>query len=315
VSRALAGALGLCGALLAAPAPAGEPAPEAGPRVQLVAPGEPPLRLLRYQVPSGRRGRVNMSVGTTMSMTMDGRTLPGPPPFEVKGWFDYRVTSSSAGGDIRADYEFGPMEVVEKPGLAPEVVQAMKRALGGMAGTRGYSVIDSRGLVREADVHVPAGASPQLAQMIDGMRQSLRQMAAPFPEEAVGAGARWDITYRITQNGVTIDQVAHVELTALDGNQGRTKITVRQSAPAQPMSPPGLAAGVKMSLVSLNTLGGGRNRFDLTAPVAMSAEMDMAMKMATRVEGPDGKPQAMNMVMDVKMTMDGSGPSLAPVRE
>jgi hypothetical protein len=309
-----AGVLAISAALAAAPAPAAEPA-ESGPQVRLVSPGEPPLRPLRYQVPNGRRGRVTMTVSTTVSMTMDGQALPGPPPIEVKSWFDYRVTSAPPGGDIRAEYEFGPMDVVEKPGLAPEVVQAMRRAMAGMEGTRGYSVVDSRGRVREADVQVPAGASPQLAQMVDGMRQSLRQLSAPFPEEAVGRGARWETTFRITQNGLSIDQVANVELTAVEGNKGQMKVAIRQSAPAQPMAAPGLPAGVKMSLLSLVSTGGGENRFDVTSPVATSADMSLKMNMTNRIEGPDGKAQEMKMSMDMIMSMDGSGPSLAPARK
>lgn len=307
--------LGVVCALAAGPAPAAEPAGGDGPHVKLLSPGEPPLRPLRYQVANGRRGRVTMTVGTTMAMTMDGQALPAPPAIEVKSWFDYRVTSASPGGDIRAEYEFGPMEVVEKPGLAPEIVQAMRAALAGMTGTKGFSVIDSRGIVRDADITVPAGAAPQLRQMIDGMRQSLRQLSSPFPEEAVGRGARWDTSYRITQNGLSIDQVAHVELAALDGDKGRMNITLTQSAPAQTMSPPGLPPGVKMKLVSLASSGSGENRFDVTAPVSTSAQVTMKMNMANRIESPDGKAQEMKMSMEMSMTMDGSGPSLAPVQK
>jgi hypothetical protein len=256
-----------------------------------------------------------MTVGTIVSMTMDGQALPAPPAIEIKSWFDYRVTSAGPGADIRAEYEFGPMEVVEKPGLAPEIVQAMRTALAGMAGTKGFSVIDSRGVVRDADITMPANANPQLRQMLDGMRQSLRQLSSPFPEEAVGRGARWDTTFRITQNGLTLDQVVHVELAALDGNRGRMNLTLTQTAPAQTMSPPGLPAGVTMRLVSLASSGSGENHFDVTAPVPTSATMAMKMNMANRIESPGGKAQEMKMSMDMSMTMDGSGPSLAPAKK
>ena len=46
---------------------------------------------------------------------------------------------------------------------------------------------------READLKAPPGGSAQMQQSLENLRQSMRQMSAPLPEEPVGKGARWEM--------------------------------------------------------------------------------------------------------------------------
>jgi hypothetical protein len=303
----------LC-ALCLAPAPsrAADPDESPVPVVHLVAPGAPPLRPLRYQVQPGRRGRVNMTMGTKMSITLGEQALPTAPPMDIVMTFDYHVTSVAADGAMRTECEFGAMKVVEKPGLPPEMVRAVTASLEGLKGMKGYSVVDRRGVVREADVVVPATAPAAVRQMIDGLRQSMRQLSSPFPEEPVGRGARWDTTFKIVQNGLTMDQVAHVELAELSDDRGDLRFTLTQSAAPQRMHPPNTPAEVVIDLVSLASTGEGVTHFELATPVNTSGRVGIKMNMASRIQAPNDKPQEMKMAMEISMELSAAAPTLSP---
>jgi len=295
-------------ALLAALAPAAARAaeqPASEPVLRLLAPGRAPLKALRYRARPGQKAHVSMSISMAMTMSIGGQVLPTPPTPEMRCGLDMQVTDVTPQGDIHYAFQFGEFEVVAQPSVPPAVVEATRNAVAGVRGLRGRAVASSRGITREAEIKVPPDAPPQVRQMVDSLQQSMRQFSAPLPEEPVGAGARWDTTYHLTQNGITIDQTAHNELTSIDGDRGQLAVTLTQSAPPQRMATPNLPAGARADLVSLASSGEGTSTLDFTRLVPTSARVKLKMKMATRMQVGQEKPQEFDMTMDMSMSMTG----------
>ena len=283
---------------------ADQPAPADAPRVKLLAPGRAPLRTLRYTAKEGQKGQMTMSLNMSMEMSLGSQALPAQTIPEIRYGLGYQVTKVDPQGDIRYEFNLQDPEVVSGPGVAPMVLEALKGTMEKVRALHGHAVITSRGLVREADVATPEGADAQLTQMLDGMRQSLRQLAAPFPEEPVGVGGKWETTLRIDQNGITLDQVALSELTSLDGESGRLAITLTQKAAAQKVQTPNMPPGTHMNLSSLASTGSGETVFDLRQLMPVKAQIKLHSEMKAGLQmGKDEQP--MGMKMDMSMTMTG----------
>ncbi|HEX6739371.1 MAG TPA: hypothetical protein VF310_13925 [Vicinamibacteria bacterium] len=296
--------LGPAALLLAASAATAEPPGTAdGPRVKLLAPGKAPLRALRYSAKEGQAGAMTMSLIMSMEMSLASQALPAQNIPEVRYGLAYKVTKVEPQGDIRYEFELKDPQVVAGVGVAPMVLDTMKAAMDKMRGLRGHAVVTSRGLVREADVQEPEGADAQLRQMLDGMRQSMNQLAAPFPEEPVGVGARWETALRITQNSITLDQVTVSDLASLEGDSGKLQITLTQKADPQKVQPKNMPPGAYLNLASLDSTGSGETAFDLRQLVPVKAEIKMHSEMKAGLKlGPDEQPMGMKMDMTMSLT-------------
>lgn len=301
-SAALAALASAMLVLASGPARAAEE-PPAEPVLKLASPGRPPLKALRYRVQPGQRGAVTLSMTTAIAMSVGGQELPAAPAPETRCRFDYHVTGITPAGDIRYEFEIGGFEAVARPDVPAAVLEATRGALAAVKGLRGHIVVTTRGITREADIEMPSDAPPPLRAMADSLRQSARQFSAPLPEEAVGAGARWDTTYRMTMNGVTLEQTGRQELTEIDGDRGRLTIAITQTAPPQPIQDPSLPPGTRVNLVSMSSTGTAESVFELTRLTPVSANVKLKMRMKSRIEMPEQKPQDMDARADMSMSI------------
>ena len=292
-------------AVLAAPSGAADKPADDGPKVRLLAPGRPPLRALRYKAAPGLTGEMAFRMELSMEMSMGGgQALPATLMPLISYVMVYRVTSVDPAGDIRYEFSFKDGKAEPRPGTLPAVVDVMRDYMEKMSRMKGHVVQTSRGVVREADFVLPEDLDPQIRQFFEGMRQSLRQLSSPFPEEAVGLGAKWETTLRATQNGVTLDQATMNELTSLDGERGRLALTVTQNAEPQQMQPPNLPAGTRIDLGTFKSSGGGESTFDLGRLLPSSAELKLHTEMGATIQVANEK-QPMGMKMDMAMSMSG----------
>jgi hypothetical protein len=304
--RPAAGRLVLAGIPLFALAAGGaeQPIPADAPRVRLLSPGRAPQRALRYRAATGQKGQLKFSMTMAMEMSIGQQALPSQSMPEMRYGMEYTVTKVSPEGDIRYEFGFKDAEAVPGPGVAPAVLEAMRSYMGKMESMRGHVLVTSRGIIREADLVMPEGVDAQLRQIMDGMRQSLRQLGAPFPEEPVGVGAKWETITHATQNGITLDQTALNELTSLQGESGLLAVTIKQTAEPQQLQPPNLPAGTRVDLTSFSSTGGGQTAFDLGSLLPTRCEVKLHMEMGTTVQAGAEK-QPMTMKMDMAMTMMG----------
>lgn len=282
---------------------ADQPAAVSEPRVRLLAPGRAPLRPLRYKTSAGQKGQMTMSLTMAMEMSLGAQTLPATNLPEMRYAMDYQITSVSAAGDIRYEFSLKNPEVIAGPGVAAPVLEAMRSAIDKMKGLRGHAVVTSRGVTREADMVMPEGADAALRQLVDGMRQTFRQISAPFPEEPVGVGAKWETVQRLNQNGVSLDQTAVSELTSLEKDQGRIAVLVSAKAEPQQVQSPNLPPGARMDLASLDAKGDGETAFDLGKMVPSSARVKTHTEMkATILVGQEKQPMGMKIDMSMAIT-------------
>lgn len=279
--------------------PAASPKPKtskivggASTRVELIEPGAEPRVALRYQYAEGRKERARLVSGSGLSMEIAGQKLelPAMPDLEMTATIE--ILELLGNGSARRRIAIDRVEL-SKGGLDPSMRGDVESALASLKGLKGRDVIDSRGFIHELRLE-RAKADPQLRQFLESMQQALGQMGAPFPEEPVGKGARWRIDTKVTQQGIDLRQTANYTLVELDGNKGRAKITLTQSAPAGAVNPPGLPPGVQAELLSLDSKGAGELAFDLTRMVP-KGRVTTKSKIRVRTQVPTGGSQDATM--------------------
>jgi hypothetical protein len=299
---------------LASSAPADLPAPSAtgsaapreatGGLVKLLDPGEPPRRKLRYSWRVAQREQLSMDMRTAASTGGEGaeagtkRDDVPLPTVHVVIAIDPQGVSPE--GDLRYAWSVTSTKVDAEEGTPPQVTEGMSAQVAAIAHLSGAAVVTARGLTREISTD-PGGAG----QMVDQVQQTLRDVAAPFPEEEVGVGARWRKSSRLDDRDARVAQSETFRLTKLDEDRGSLDDALAQTAPPQTLHAPGQAAGSHARMESMLASGEAKIRFDLSRLVPQTA-FDGTTKMVLSGAPPGDVERSLKMVMRVFIGIAGS---------
>jgi hypothetical protein len=195
---------------------------------------------------------------------------------------------------LRYQFVLTDTSVPSTAGIPAKLVKVLEQALATLRGMKGHAQVTRRGITTEAKISMPGKANAQTQQIVQGMEQALQQIGAPFPEEPVGVGAKWQLVTPMHQNGVSLTQTAIYELQKMTDDRVVLEVTLKQSAPKQKVASP---MGVTVDLLSLSSTGGGDMTMDLArlAPLTSRITLDSAVAMGL----PEGKTMKMNSKMAI----------------
>lgn len=259
-------------------------------RVTLIDAGAEPRQPLRYQLQAGRSERVQIDSQVQISLAMGGQSMPltlAPP---VRMTLDLASNEVAADGSARISYKLVSLEAV---GEGQQVAQ-MNQALAGFAGISGWYRIDPRGNVLEGQVDPLPADNPAAAGVVNEVEQAMQRMSAPLPEQAVGPGARWQVTQSIEDNAMKMTQTSEFTLRS---RNGQTLELDMRFVEAQMDSVAGLPPGAKLESVELK--GGGSNTLPLDGLIATGkVDADIAMSI-----GVEGQGERLGMNINVSQTV------------
>jgi hypothetical protein len=271
-------------------------------QVNLLEAGPEPRKVLRLHPSPGDKQTLVLTVKMVMETKLGAVETPATKVPPIKMTMDATVKEVSDTGDITCELVMGDISVSDEPGGTPGVAEAMKAVFAGAKGLSGTGTISSRGISKGFEFKSPAGSNPQARQLMDQMKGFVTQLIAPFPEEAIGPGARWEAKIPINSQGMTMDQTATYEAVSLEGERLTTKSALVQHAANQKIENPAMP-GMKMDLTKMVGNGSGERTFDLghLLPVAGTekahSETSMTMNMG-------GQKQAMTMKMDLNLKFE-----------
>lgn len=231
--------------------------------VKLLDPGKEPRQALRYKFVVGRTDRLEMTTTSNMKMTMDGQAADVPTAPAVRVVAALTVKDVAADGSARRSLVLEDVGLMPGPGLSKEQRDQAEKNLSSLEKLTGRDRVDSRGFVRNVELDASKVDNPALKQALAAMQQTFDQMGAPFPDEAIGVGAKWEVKTKLEQMGIRLSQAATYELTEQSGDHGKIKLKLEQKAPGGDMQLPGLPAGASAKLVSMRGSGRGVLEFDL----------------------------------------------------
>jgi len=271
-------------------------------QVKLLTPGVEPRQALRLHPKPGDKQTLAMTMKVAMDMQVG--EAPGQPmkiPTMIMA-LEVTVKDVAANGDIAFETVMGETQVADEPGVLPLVVEAMRNALGGVKGLANLGTVSDRGLSQASGMKWPPGAEPQLRQSVDQMNESLSRASVPFPEQAIGPGAKWEVKQPLKSQGMTINQTATYELVSVDGDQLTVKSTLVQHAANQKIQSPVMPA-MKVDVTKMTGSASGESKLDLgrllpvLATIDAHSDISMSMNMG-------GQKQAMSMKSEMNIRLE-----------
>jgi hypothetical protein len=243
----------------------------AGATLKLLEAGQPPRRKLRYAWRLDQKEQLSMELRTAVSTESAGAVQGEVSLPSVHVTIDIDPQSITPEGDLRCQWRV-TSATVDSAGDAPtKVADGIRAEVADIAHLSGGSVVDCRGLAKEVTGDAGMPASGGGGQMAEQVRQTLRDVAAPFPDDEVGIGARWRKLSQLDEKDALVTQAETFRLVDLRGNQGTLDDALAQTAPPQALRAPGMPPGTRARMESMLASGQAKVRFDLSRLVPQTA--------------------------------------------
>lgn len=284
-------------ALSQAPAMEGYPAVGSPATVTLLEAGAAPKKALRYAVPAGQKAQADMTMSMSMAMNMAGMSMPMDLP-GMKMTMAVAVTGVAPNGDITYDLGFTGLTFDSSAGANPTIAAALQPLQASITSIKGSATISSRGVTKSSKIDA---ADPSLQQMLGQVTSTAENLAMPFPEEAIGVGARFEVRNTVSSGGQTMFQKSIYQVVSIEGSTVSLKITSEQTAPPQAVSNPALPAGSEMYMDKMAGSGTGTTviHLDSLVPTSeMNSTSSMSMTMSL-----GGQSQAITTDNKIKITI------------
>jgi hypothetical protein len=277
-------------------------APESGVKIKLLEPGSEPRQVLRLHPKAGDQQTLSMTLKMTVGMKVGEMENP---PMKLPGMvmiMEVTVKDVSPEGDISSELVMTDASVSDEPGVMPQVAETMKSSLGNLKGLSGKGLTSNRGMNKGTEINMPAGADPQVRQAMDQLKESFANLSSPLPEEAVGAGAKWEVTVPLKSQGMSIDQTTTYELVSLNEDTLNTKVSINQTAPKQKVQSPAMP-NMKLDLLKMSGTGTGEVSRNLGQLLPLSGAITSHTDLLMGV-GVGAQQQTMSMKMDIDLHLE-----------
>lgn len=223
--------------------------------VELLEAGQAPLQKLRFTPKAGDKSNKVMTMKMRQGINgVEPRDLPAQQIF-----LSLEVKNVSASGDIEFEFKYTDMKVVTADGNPSALASTIESLMKPIVGTGGVGKVNDRGVMLSSEYKVPQDLSPNIKTVVEGMKDAMKNLSMPLPEQPVGVGAKWKTVQPVNANGIQLDQIIHTEMTALNAQGFAIKLNIAQDAKAQEVKNPLLPEGTSLKLESLDTSGEGNS--------------------------------------------------------
>ncbi|MGD0677507.1 MAG: hypothetical protein ABSC94_18970 [Polyangiaceae bacterium] len=273
----------------------------------LLDPGKPPRSKLRYVWNAGQREELTIDLRTVASSQLpnaQGSDIALPPVHIVVAISPSGVADN---GDLEYAWRVTSTEVKADPTMPPELARGMKAEVDAVERLSGSGVVTPLGLARrvsiETDTPSDAGVT---GQMVEQVRQTLRDMAAPFPDEAVGMHARWQKLSHLSTKDAEVTQTETFTLVSLGAKGGTLDDVLAQTSPPQPIHGPGMAAGAQTRMDSMLVSGDAKTTFDRSRLVPQTSLESTTSIVLSGHSLPGDSNRRMDLLLRVHISLTGS---------
>jgi hypothetical protein len=203
--------------------------------VVMLDPGLEPRRELRLDPPVGSVVEMTTTIDQGFTVELDGR-VQAIPAMGLEMDVTFTVDTADAETiSYRAQY----VDVRAGPDPDPEMADAVEELRAQFVGAESSFVMDRRGTLISQTIGV-AGLPEDSEELV---AQS-SALSMPFPVEAVGLGARWDVRSQLSSSGFVFNVSAIHEVVELDGDHVVTDVELRMSLPGTTQTVMGLPVRV-----------------------------------------------------------------------
>jgi hypothetical protein len=268
--------------------------------MKLLDAGSPPRRKLRYTWNARQGERLTMDLRTSETTESGGTKQPEMPLPPLRFVIAIDPRNVSPEGDLRFAWRVTSSTVTADSQTPPQVADGWRAEAATVDHLSGTATVTSRGLANNVsiDPESPTDAGGT-GQMVEQVRQTLRDIAAPFPEEDVGRGARWEKLSQLSSQDAHITQTDTFTLLDLAGNKGTFADVQAQTGPPQTLRPPSGQHGPLARIESMLASGSGTVRFDLSRLVPQTTFDGITTMVVSSHSSEGGRRLTMTMRMGI----------------
>jgi len=201
------------------------------PTVRVLDAGMTPRVPLRYRVAPGRTEVLYLELARAQAMQAgDQGGQSGIPPVQLE--VKMGPAEPTPQGFIRHPVQITQVRISQMADkMSPAQREQMETMLAPLLQVQGWSEMDIQGRIRRGEFRGMEDVPPRLRTMLGNIRAAL--LTVPFPDEPLGARARWEVERKVQFSGVWVDQVVTYRIDKIDKDQVELQITARQSASPQ----------------------------------------------------------------------------------
>ncbi len=277
--------------------------------VKLVEVGAEPRKAMRYAAQVGAEQLANLQMTTELELGATGQKMPTALP-KTRMTIGAKVTAVDAAGETHFGLTIAEADLADGAEVGPtRAGEKLAEVIRGMKGLKGDKVASARGVSHQFTLAAPEGsagimATAALKPVVQGFERAIDQMTVPFPDEPIGVGAKWEVTQKVIEAGMTLDQTTAFEITAVKGAVVSLRFTVTLTAPPGKLEST-FAGGMVAEVKSLTGSGEGTIEVDLgkVLPVVMNAKNRIAMSLEL-----DMPKEKRALDVEMRVTLDVTSP-------
>jgi hypothetical protein len=268
------------------------------PAVEVLDPGAEPREALRLSPPAGTSEQSAMTMRLDLEQSGAAETSTKAPP--IRATIAMVLQEVTPDGNLHVAFSYPSFEVLRREGTSAAERRTAERELEALSGLSGEMTMTPQGTVVDSTLEIPPDLDPALAQTLDQLENQLGVLAASFPQEEVGVGARWRTTSDLTLNGIDVRQIGEYRLEKRNGTTLGLDVRVTQTARRQTVDAPG---GVTLRVRSFKTSFRGSTTMDLTRllPVTSRVRGSGDQTFEVRARGESGE---LRQHLELRVTLE-----------
>jgi hypothetical protein len=272
----------------------------ARPAVALENAGAQPRQPLALRLTAGSTAKVAMVNKLTLKVAIGGQAAPTGVVPGTRTVITERVDKVGPDGTGTFSVSYSDAAVVPTPGVDPAVAQATQAGIEPMNRVRGTATVSPTGEVTNVAFDSTSFSDPTLKGLLDSMTSQLGSLSAPFPQEPVGAGARWTVTSTATITGMTMTTTTRYTLRSRSGDRYELDTVQDAVAVPGPVAFPGMPAGAQVSVTKFTIKSTGQVSGDLTRHLPTKSSLKGSGEGAFAMTiGSEKVSMTQNMTMDI----------------
>ncbi|MGB8224179.1 MAG: hypothetical protein WCF10_16435 [Polyangiales bacterium] len=248
------------------------------PTIRVLDPGMTPRVPLRYRVAPGRVEVLYVELARAQAMQAgDQGQEGGVPPVQLE--VKLGPAEPTPQGYIRHPVQITQVRISKvAEQMSPAQREQMERTLAPLLEVQGWSEMDIQGRIRRGEFRGMEDVSPTLRTMLGNIRTALLTVA--FPDEPLGARARWQVERKLQFSGVWVDQVVTYEIQKMDRQTLQLQVTARQTAAPQAID------GGRLEAFEGSVIGSAVVRLDNFTPYSEAEAISQMRVMMETQTGP-----------------------------
>lgn len=246
------------------------------PQLKLINAGTGNKQKLRFTPKVGAKQTINVSLDKKTLMSIGEFKMPKAELPTYMLTLDSTVTKVDSNGDIHYDIAYSDVKIRGDAQTRPELIRVISKQIGQLENFKGSAVINNQGIAKKVNYIIPETVDVNIKFLVEQLSNSLQQLSSPVPKEAVGTGAKWQVTSDTSINGINLKQTTTYELVNINNGVATMNVNLQQQEQStQVIDYPGLPLDGILTLQSFRSNAKGKAIIDLDRVMPINSQLSL----------------------------------------